>query len=48
MESFQPPPPPPPVPNFTPQISIPVNESGLNNDPSKIAKGKIKGLCRYI
>ena len=42
MESFQPPPPPPPVPNFTPQISIPVNESGLNNDPSKIAKGKLK------
>ena len=40
MESFQPPPPPPPVPNFTPQISIPVNENGLNNDPSKIAKGR--------
>ncbi|CBY22590.1 unnamed protein product [Oikopleura dioica] len=42
MESFQPPPPPPPVPNFTPQISIPVNESGLNNDPSKIAKAAIE------
>jgi hypothetical protein len=48
MESFQPPPPPPPVPNFTPQISIPVNESGLNNDPSKIAKGKRKTSFRAL
>jgi hypothetical protein len=48
MESFQPPPPPPPVPNFTPQISIPVNESGLNNDPSKIAKGKLKTSFRAL
>ncbi|CAG5108755.1 Oidioi.mRNA.OKI2018_I69.chr1.g3939.t1.cds [Oikopleura dioica] len=36
------PPPPPPVPSFTRQISIPVNESGLNNDPSKIAKAAIE------